>query len=366
MTARIAVIEPAQAFSVMDVCDGLCAGLRANDCEVLRYPLSDALAITSVLHSLAVEYRPEIAAAYDPHANASHALTNWCYWKHPDAVIAVTGDNLHFMAVQTLRRMGFPTAILCTEAPYRTTERERHDAAHYDYVFTNERKALPLYTFNDPARVHYLPHAYSLERHTPGAAEDGERCDVLFVGTGFDERKALFGAVDWAGIDFRLQGTAWDAFVDAEMFVARIRDNADVVRGYRAARVNLNHHRTTGSYHDGTQIRAGDAESLGPRAYEIAACGGFQLADDSRPELDEVFGGSVPTYRAGDSADLERQIRYWLAHDDARERMAAEQHEAVLPHSWAERAWRTLSVVLNGGRGRALLMAAQPSIGALA
>ena len=49
-----------------------------------------------------------------------------------------------------------------------------------------------------------------------------------------------------------------------------------------------------------------------------------------------TFGDSATNlFRArGDSADLERQIRYWLAHPDERERRQAAQQEAVRPHTW--------------------------------
>ncbi len=348
---RIVVVEPASSFSTADVADGLCAGLRAQGCEVLRYPLSDTLAVACTLHSLGLAHAPLVAAHFDPYKVASHMLTNWCYWKEPDAVIVVTGNCLPWQAVMTLKKMGFVTAMIATESPYITTAREQHDAAIYDHVFTNERKAVPLFTRNPPARVHYLAHAYNPERHTAGPVEADLVCDAFFVGTAFDERKALFAGVDWSGIDFRLWGALWGGTASAEEITDLVLDNEYAVPYYRSARINLNHHRTTGTYGDGSQIAPGDAESLGPRAYEIAACGGFQLCDDSRAELDDVFQGTIPTYRAGDSADLEHQIRYWLAHEDRRRELAAMQHDAVQLHSWVHRARELLSIILAERHG---------------
>jgi spore maturation protein CgeB len=111
---------------------------------------------------------------------------------------------------------------------------------------------------------------------------------------------------------------------------------------YRATKVAINHHRTTTSHGSGQHIRPEDAESLGPRAYEIAACGAFQLMDDSRAEAKDVFGDALATYTAGSSASLEREVRWWLAHPDERQLWAAAQHECVKPHSWDTRARQVL------------------------
>jgi spore maturation protein CgeB len=118
-------------------------------------------------------------------------------------------------------------------------------------------------------------------------------------------------------------------------------DNTEAAAHYRSVPICLNHHRTTRDYGSGQHIDR--AYSLGPRAYEIAACGGFQLMDASRPEAEEVFGGSLVTYR--DSEDLERQIHYWLAHPAERAAKAAAQHAHILAHSWTARAGAVLDVL---------------------
>ena len=171
-------------------------------------------------------------------------------------------------------------------------------------------------------------------------------CDVFFVGTGFPERRALFGGVDWTGIDFQQKGFLWSDEEQADTLMPRdVTANADVTAFYRSAKINLNHHRTTTIYDQDVHIDPASAESLGPRAYEIAACGGFQLCDDSRAELSDVFGDAIATYRAGDSADLERQIRYWLDHPTERAEKARAQYQAVRPHTWAARASGVLSIL---------------------
>lgn len=338
---RIMVIHPGHGFSTADVFTGLCDGLEACGADVIRYPLDAALDVNLAMHGLAEVHAPQVAAHFDPYAVAAHAIVGRAIWREVDAVIAVTGQNLHFGAVGTLRKAGILTALLCTESPYLTMERERFDAQYYDVVFTNDRNATHL--FGKPAV--YLPAAYNPRIHQMEGTQVDSPPDVFFVGSGFAERKALFSGVDWTGINFRCSGTLWDGDEDTDTILSRLMDNETAATYYRSALINLNHHRTTMDYHSGQHVAEGAAYSVGPRAYEIAACGGFQLIDDSRPEAREVFGASLASYRAGDSGDLERQVRWWLAHPQERAQFAAAQHACIKPHSWTARAKEVLTVL---------------------
>ena len=254
----------------------------------------------------------------------------------PDAVVVVSAHNFNYASAKTLRLAGLKTAVLLTETPY-FLDFERQMASVYDVAFSHERRAKD---YLDHPSLHYLPHAYHPAIHSPALPPDPAlACDVFFCGSLFDERARLFRGVDWTGIHFRTRGYRLDT---GEL---DLMDNMAVARGYRSAKINLNHHRTTTNHGSGEHIAPEMAESLGPRAYEIAACGGFQLMDDSRPERHDVFGEVCPTYRAGDTDDLTRQIRHWLARPDERARVAAAMHQAVLPHSWTDRARRMLEVL---------------------
>jgi spore maturation protein CgeB len=356
---RILLIHPGHGFSTHDVYTGVLAGLQAHGVDVVEYRLDHALRMYGALLDAADEVgivedadKPETAGLMprpDLHQMAASNIGMLALAQRFDAMIAITGNNLHFTVPLALRQTGVPTALICTESPYQTTIREQHDAAAYDYVFTNERRAVSLFTRNAPERVHYLPHAYNPAVHQRGTHDPAQVCDVYFVGTAFEERKRLFGAINWTGIDFRCTGALWHGTATTEEKLRGVTPNSIVAAGYRSAKININHHRTTQDYRDGSQIEAHMAESLGPRAYEIAACGGFQLMDDSRPEAREVFGESLVTYKSGDSADLERQIRFFLSRPDVRHRLAAAQYEAVQPHSWHQRARRILDIILNEG-----------------
>lgn len=321
---------------------GLVAGLRAQGITVDIARLDEGLETFALMTGAATRYEIDLPPwGQDPVALAASRIITQAAWFQPDAVIAVTGLKLHPSVPLTLRRLGIPTALLCTESPY--SEEERQIAPMYDTVFTNERVAVPLFTHTN---VHYLPHAYNPAVHHAGSIDPAKQVDAVFIGTSFPERRDLFLGLD--GV--QLLGAAWHLPLEKQMDDADnpwegITPNHEAAAWYRAARVSLNHHRTSMGWNDGRHIS--QAESLGPRAYEIPACGGFMLCDDSRPELFDVFGDGVAAYRAGDRADLERQLDYWLAHPDRREESARMQHAAVQPHSWHARAAQVAEVVLN-------------------
>lgn len=353
---RILVVHPAHMFSTADVYTGLVAGLRANGCTVHGFNLAHTIREAWLLAESAKAQGVPDAFRPDPWALAARGVPGAAMATRAEIVIVITGSDLHPTAVEALRLGGVLTAVLCTESPYMTHVRELADASFYDVVCTNERKAVPLFTHNDPATVHYLPHAYNPEVHHPGPADPTKVCDVSFIGTAFPERRELFAGVDWRGIEAVVRGPDWPGIeVSPFPVVESLTENAEVAAWYRSARININHHRTTTDYTDehAAMIDPAIAESLGPRAYEIAACGGFQIMDDSRPEAREVFGNSLVTYRSGDSADLERKIRYYLAHPAERAALARKQHQAVRAHTWTCRAAQMLTILTRARAFRA-------------
>ena len=94
-------------------------------------------------------------------------------------------------------------------------------------------------------------------------------------------------------------------------------DNARAGALYRKARIGLNLYRGTGG---------APAESLNPRAYELAADGVFTVAQP-RAEQTERFDGSVATFTT--AGELEEAIRTHLA-DAWRRRRTAEGLPALV------------------------------------
>lgn len=337
---RVGVIHPGASFATHDVYSGVVAGLRALGAVVDEHRIDQILTWYDAAVSAGLAqgvFTPSVVdnRVLNRHALSSAHITREILRDPPDAVLCVSGHAYHKDDVAILRRAGIRTAVLLTESPYFGAL-EMEIGSWYDAVFTNERKALGMFRLLGDA--HYLPHAYHPAVHTREGPR-ADACDVVFIGSLFDERRALLAGVDWTGIHRVVRG------MDLRTGQADLVDNFDTAAHYRSAAISLNHHRTTTSHGSGQHIRPDEAESLGPRAYEIAACGGFQLMDDSRPERFAVFGEVCPTYRAGNSADLERQIRYYLARPAQRAAIAEAMWQAVQPHSWTARARQVLEVL---------------------
>lgn len=335
---KVFVIHPGAAWSTCDVYTGLVSGLKAQPgIDVYEGRIDSILNWYDTAIHAGVQVGGFSADAYrtqtfNRQSMASAHITKAIleYW--PDVVLSVSGHNYHLKDADILRKVGIRTAVLLTESPY-FGELEGMIAQHYDMAFTNERRSATR------LNAAYLPHAYDPAVHTPDGPK-GDPSDVIFIGSLFDERRDLFNAADWAGINFLWRGH------DMSETPADVVPNQETAAYYRATKIALNHHRTTTSHGSGHHIAVDEAESLGPRAYEIAACGAFQLMDDSRPEAREVFRDSLATYKAGDSADLTRQVRWWLDHPDMREIWAAAQSDCVQPHSWTNRARQLLEVLV--------------------
>jgi spore maturation protein CgeB len=335
---KIGIIHPGASWSTCDIYTGLVAGLQAQPgIELHELRIDSILNWYDTMIGLGVReglisdqaYRTDVL---NRQRMASAHITQNILDIWPDVVISVSGHNYHLRDVDILRKVGIKNAVILTESPY-FGELEGIMAQHYDIAFTNERRSA------ECLNAHYLPHAYNPAVHTPEGPK-AYPTDAIFIGSMFDERRDLFNAVDWGEINFLWRGH------DMSETPADVVPNAETAAYYRATKVGINHHRTTTSHGSGQHIRPEEAESLGPRAYEIPACGCFQLMDDTRAEAKEVFRDSLATYRAGDPDDLAKQVRWWLAHDREREECSYAQRECVLPHSWDVRARQVLERVM--------------------
>ena len=356
---KILVCHPGHGHSTSDVFVSLCNGLADAGAEVITFEWDRMLRPLTVL-AIAAEEAGKVkpGKAEQLHQfmayNASADIWGMLIEAEANAVVVVNGLLFPPSRAAQIAKIGIPVACYGTEAPYfEQTELEM--APFYTHWFTQERTAVARYRRVNP-KTFYLPMAYDARRHTRegGSAAAG---DVTFIGGGYPERKQLLAGVDWTGIDFTCHGTLWGLDLDAEQgqrdFARGTRytegaiPNGITTALHRSAKIALNMHRKMTFIEARGEIVPGTAESLGPRAYEIPACGGFQLIDDERPEVWDVFGESAATFKAWDSASLEREVRYWLTHPDERERTRRAQYEAVLPHHWEARARMLLEYLID-------------------
>ncbi len=323
---KVLVVHPGASWSTADVWRGITDALQRANVEVVQYALDKRMAFSQQF--LDALWRKGKRAGSDlPRPTSGDVLYHAgigvlerALRHQVDWVLAITGQYQLPDTFQLMRRAGLRVAVVLTESPY-DEQMESAIAKMATIAFTNERSSVA--TFSAYCPTFYLPHSLDPARHRADIRDNVEVAahDVVFVGTGFEERLMLLEAIDWDGIDLGLYGTfdLWGSRNRMRKYVrGGVIHNALTGALYRKAKIGLNLHRTSVGYGRGVE-HIQYAESMNPRCYELAAAGCFFISDE-RAEVKEIFGDLVPTFRTPDEA--EEIIQYYLAHEDERREIA--------------------------------------------
>jgi len=340
---KVLLLHPGASWSTADVEAGLRYGLKYHGVQVIPYRLDQRIGYaqrwlhTMWRHKKKIDPTLEKPKTHDVMYHAGVGALEMALRHQVDVVLVVSAMLLHPDVVVMMKRAGLKVVVLFTESPY-DEEQEMRVAKLVDGCWTNERASLPKFLSVNPCSG-YLPHGWHPERHFVSARSIGDVAshDVVFVGSGFLERIKWFNSIDWSGIDLGLYGT-WKGLGLSKQVKAAVKgeqvNNEMAASLYRRAKIGLNLYRTSKGWGRGAP-QIVHAESLSPRAYELAACGAFHLSDD-RAEVREVFGDLVPTFSTPTEAAA--LIRLWLNDAEGRARVAAALPACVAEASWAERA----------------------------
>lgn len=353
---RWVVAHPGPSQSVHDVCVGWVEALAEIGEEVHEFNLDDRLALygNALLDTGETddEGRQKFKFAFADPADAIRTAVNglaatlW-HWR-PQVLLVIAG---HFVPPEFLdqaRSYGTCVVVLHTEQPYELP-RELALSEHADVTLLND----PTHAeqFKAVCDTFYVPHAYRPSVHHPGAPTPGLECDFGFVGTGFGSRRWFFErmvetgvwddlavtlAGNWRGIEDDSPLRKWLVDDDPEACF----DNDRAAELYRSMRVGINLYRR--EHQEGADAAG---MSMGPREVEMAACGAFFLRDP-RPEGNLVLS-MLPTFTGPE--DAAEQLRWWLAHDDARQKVALAAREAIQDRTFTNSA-RQLVRLLTGQR----------------
>ncbi|MDQ3605182.1 MAG: glycosyltransferase [Gemmatimonadota bacterium] len=182
------------------------------------------------------------------------------------------------------------------------------------------------------------------------------RHDISFVGGGHPWRFFVVDRLRKAGFKVFAAGPFWpDGKLEQEAMVevfnasrinlnlsnARQWDARYLLSSWRALRNTLGRRRV---------VERKVLDGIKGRHFEIAGCGGFQLTYYGE-DLERHFriGDEVAIYL--DLDDLIEKARYYLEHEEERERIAAAGHERALrEHTATRRLGDLLDAVLAGGK----------------
>jgi glycosyltransferase involved in cell wall biosynthesis len=361
--ASYLVCSPGASYATGDVFTGLVGGLRRLGHRVDVYDLEHRITIAGVaLKTVWGWHKKRGGPLAGVRPGAADIVHEACiglhhqYWRGPRdgsegpyaAVLVMSGMYCHPDILATMHRAGVPVGLVLSESPY-DVQKEYRVAKHADVCWTNERSSVQVLRYANP-NAHYLPHAHDPEKHRLDAEADLDVAahDVVFVGTGFEERIEVLEAVDWSGIGLGLYGS-WGLLGSRHRLRRYVRGgvvtNQAAAALYRKAKIGLNLYRTSMGFGKGAP-RVQGAESLNPRALELAACGVFTISD-YRPEVAEVFGPVVPTFT--DPAELGPLIRSWLSDDRGRRFIAK-----CLPSYVTDRTFDAMAAQVAGDLERVI------------
>jgi len=331
---RVLVVEPGPHFSVQDVAAGWSRGFAKIGCDVKRLNLADRMLFYSQVQ-IDKGDGPEKALTEDEAIRmAVKSVEVACYELWPHLVVIVSAFFIPDPLLDLLRDRGHLVVLHLTESPYED-DRQLLRAPHADYVLVNDPTHLE--AFREVGPADYQWQCYDPDVHYPGQGE--QNCDFAFVGTGFPSRIKFFEAIDWTGITpvFAGQWRALAADSPLRPLLAHhptlCMDNTETADVYRSAKVGANLYRK-----DAQRPELVDGWSLGPREVEMAACGLFFLREP-RGEGDELFP-MLPTFDG--PQDFEKQLRWWLEHDDERRQAAEQARQAIAPRTFENAARRLL------------------------
>jgi hypothetical protein len=331
---RFLVISSPHGYTTRDVWKRVLVGLEANGQEVYPFDLLTRWTAYDIMLDLARKAKINLPEPFQSNLLAYEPIFGAAHFHEVDAVIVVSPQYFPVPIADLLRKSGIKTIAYFTECPYEDFLIAPVQAAHFDLTIVNDRYSLGLYeSFCD--NVMYLPHSYDPAIHYPGAEQNDGK--VVWVGTVYGSRRAFLQAVDWQGIDLQMWGI-WNRLPSRSRLRPHVRgdllENEAVADLYRRAAMSFNIHRSQRYVDVDWTIDDGEAYSAGPRAFELAGCGCFQISD-FRQEVVDIFGDTVPIYQT--PAEFERLMRRALDDPTWREEVAKQQHQAVQGHDCAAR-----------------------------
>lgn len=335
MTQHIAVIYPPHAFSTRDVAVGYSKGFQRMGLHVTEVHYEEIWKKWCDIQDLQkLDSEPDKRWLFE---RATADVVFEVLKCAPDVAVVIDGTQIHDVFWDWMDRLGVPTAVAMTDCPYNDVA-NAYVAERCTFPFANDRWSAK------KMGIPYLPMAYCKEIHHMMIVPEKYKCDVVFVGSGFPERKALLEAVDWGDVDFRLFGY-WELDDDSPLRPyfqqdALILNNIETVQFYAGAKLVLNLDRTSIDFAGSKKICG--RGSVGPRIYEAAACGAVIVSQDTVGELYDLLGNHFIPFN--DPELLGSLVKIFTQDDlaEMRAEMGRAVNERMKGHSYEDRALEML------------------------
>jgi spore maturation protein CgeB len=204
----------------------------------------------------------------------------------------------------------------------------------YDHIFSPRRANMGDLS-RLGANVSYLPFGYDPELFFPNrvAVNQPLPFDLLFVGGADDDRALILKEIAGSGLRLGLYGDYWDRYHSLRQYSCGRADVPLLRELTDRATVNL------------CLCRRSNRDGHVMRSIEIAAIGGFMIAEETR-EHRELFGeeGECVLYFADGGQAIEK-AKWAMAHPSEQRRMAAAAHARIVrgANTYRDRLQKMLS-----------------------
>lgn len=263
--------------------------------------------------------------------------------ERPDFLFTLQGYTIPRDILYEISRTGIPSAVWLLDEPYDTLK-SADVGTFFSHVFVQDASSVEHHRkFGNP-ETHYLPHGFEhLEVHTKRPLPF--RWDVSVVGTAFPRRCRALEAVRSVAGSLLVVGSGWPEGLDKEG--VELKPSVSPVQAvaiYNESRINLTVHREESDF----SVSSGAFRAVSPNAsvFYVAGCGGFQIADDSRQDLRNLFepGKEIVLYR--DFEELTSLVDRYLEDEQERARIAeAGWRRARAEHTYAHRLRKVMEIL---------------------
>ncbi len=190
--------------------------------------------------------------------------------------------------------------------------------AHYDLHCTQRDANVREYKAAGARDVIKIQTAFEPTVHLPAPVPytDAQRDrGVSFIGTAYDDRAAVLTRLAAEGLPVVVSGGQqhWKPVLAPDVFAALYREGELYQERYRSAiwrsKINLSF------------LTHSNADEFVHKSFEIAACGGFLLAERTPGHMERFIEGEEAVFFNG-YAELAAQVRRYLPDEAARNRIA--------------------------------------------
>lgn len=227
-------------------------------------------------------------------------------------------DRGHWVRPETLQLLRLKSRLRCAIHFTLDAELVKYRSNHfvrsisiYDHLVTTKPFEVELYRSLGARNLHLVPQGFSTFAQ-PATLDVEQRekygCDVVFIGHRQPHYAARLNAVRGLGVRLKVWGSpkwrGYPSYAGAPVW------GPDYAAALAGAKIGLG------------LIGRHIPETTTTRTFEIPACGVFMLAERTSDAL-SFFKEGVEAEFFGSDEEMKDKIRYYLAHDAERERIAA-------------------------------------------